>query len=211
VPGLSQYWHPHSCTGGPGGCGRRDARSRWTARAPTRRRTGARAGMPAAGSGARPTASRARTRAWPSPAGGRARGAARPAAALVVRFGARRCASCGPPACSGDRAEDSSWHLRGRTARYEVAVEGEANGSVPHLLPVRVPRRAPAPRRRAAPAPRRPRSPSASAGAGGRSSPARRTWRGSSAVGAGLAPLRAARSGGHGQRLGADEALETRP
>jgi hypothetical protein len=33
----------------------------------------------------------------------------------------------------------AGWRLRGRTARYEVEVEGHANGTQPHLLPVPVP------------------------------------------------------------------------
>ena len=36
-------------------------------------------------------------------------------------------------------AGDGTWHLRGRAAGYAVEVEGEANGSVPHLLPVPLP------------------------------------------------------------------------
>jgi hypothetical protein len=35
--------------------------------------------------------------------------------------------------------DGSGWRLRGRTARYEVEVEGHANGTEPHLLPVPVP------------------------------------------------------------------------
>jgi hypothetical protein len=62
-----------------------------------------------------------------------------PAAALVVRFGATTLRLVRPTGLLRATADDSSWHLRGRTARYEVEVEGEATGSVPHLLPVPVP------------------------------------------------------------------------
>jgi tocopherol cyclase len=35
--------------------------------------------------------------------------------------------------------DERGWRLRGRTARHRVEIEGHANGTAPHLLPVPVP------------------------------------------------------------------------
>ena len=137
VPGLSQYWHPHllgAAVRGERARRRRDQRPR-RARAPTPRRTGARAGCPTRGGGARPTASSARTSASPSPAG-RAR--------LGPPADHRRRRSSSPSAarCCGSCARSAAARHRRRPrlapARPHGAPRGRGRG----------PRR-----RRAAPAP----------------------------------------------------------
>jgi hypothetical protein len=59
--------------------------------------------------------------------------------AVVVRAG-DEVLRLGPPfAHVSSDLGDGSWRIRARSARHSVEVEGEANGSVPHRLPVPVP------------------------------------------------------------------------
>ena len=123
-------------------------RSPSTARPPTPRRTGARAGIRRSGGGARRTASPSgRTRAWRSPAAGRASARwpcpARPRSSS--RSAARSSASSRRPSRCASRSAAGGWRLRARGARYRVDIEGHAGGTEPHLLPVPVAVRAPAP------------------------------------------------------------------
>jgi tocopherol cyclase len=141
VPGLSQYWHPHLLHGvarGEAVVGTRaiglDGASAYA------EKNWGPGGMPAQWFWGQAHGF-AREDACVAFAGGRAGlGPLHvPAAALVVRFGGTTLRLVRPTGLLRARAEDAGWHLRGRTARYEVEVEGQADGSVPHLLPVPLP------------------------------------------------------------------------
>jgi hypothetical protein len=142
IPGLSQYWHPHLL----------GARVRGTARA------GAAAldldGAIAYaeknwGAGGHPPAwwwgqahGFEREDACVAFAGGDARLGPvrlRTATAVVVALGGEVLRLVSPPAPLRVMVDDRGWRLQGRTARHRIVLEGHANGSAPHLLPVPVP------------------------------------------------------------------------
>jgi tocopherol cyclase len=141
VPGLSQYWHPHLLHGvarGDAVVGGRPhaldgasvyAEKNWGA-----------GGMPDHWFWGQAHAFD-RQDACVAFAGGRAGVGPLhvPAAALVVSLGETTLRLVQPTGRLRARAQDGAWHLRGRTGRHVVEVEGEANGSVPHLLPVPLP------------------------------------------------------------------------
>ena len=141
VPGLSQYWHPHllhAVARGEAVVGAR-AIALDGASAYAEKNWGPE-GMPVQWFWGQAHGF-AREDACVAFAGGRA--GVGPlhtaAAALVVRFEATTLRLVRPTGLLRARADDGGWYLRGRTARYVVEVEGEADGNVPHLLPVPLP------------------------------------------------------------------------
>jgi hypothetical protein len=141
VPGLSQYWHPHllhAVAHGEAVVGGRplglDGASAYA------EKNWGDGGMPERWFWGQAHAF-ARQDACVAFAGGRAGlGPLHvPAAALVVSLGETTLRLVRPIGILRATAQDGRWHLRGRTATHVVEVEGEANGSVPHLLPVPLP------------------------------------------------------------------------
>jgi hypothetical protein len=141
VPGLSQYWHPHLlhavARGGALIGGRPIALDGASAYA--EKNWGA-AGMPEQWFWGQAHGFE-REDVCVAFAGGRAGVGPLhvPAAALVVSLGDTTLRLVQPTGLLRAVAGDGTWRLRGRTARAAVEVEGDADGSVPHLLPVPVP------------------------------------------------------------------------
>jgi hypothetical protein len=141
IPGLSQYWHPHLL----------GARVRGTARAgaATLDLDGATAYAEKNwGAAGHPPAwwwgqahGFARDDVCVAFAGGLAAlGAVRlRATSVVVAVGGEVFRLVSPPAPLRVAVDEGGWRLRGRTARHRVDIEGCANGTAPHLLPVPVP------------------------------------------------------------------------
>ena len=208
VPGLSQYWHPWllgARVRGTATLGDRTLDARRRVR-PTPRRTGARAGCPTRGGGARPRASpAARTRASPSPAAAPA--SAPSTSPRVARRPPRRRgpARRAPAAAAAHRAGEGRWRLRGRTPRDVVEVDGHVTAE-PHLLPVPVPGTRDHLDARAPPAPRGRAPPPRHAAAAARASRAHPRSRASSRAAAPSAPRRGATARGSGSA--ADHPLE---
>jgi hypothetical protein len=61
------------------------------------------------------------------------------ATSVVVVVGGEVLRLVSPPAPLRVAVDERGWRLRGRTARHRVEIEGHANGTAPHLLPVPVP------------------------------------------------------------------------
>jgi hypothetical protein len=141
VPGLSQYWHPHLLHATVRGSAEAGGRAIGLdgASAYAEKNWGA-GGMPEHWFWGQAHGFE-REDACVAFAGGRAGvGPLRvPAAALAVSLSGRMLRLVQPTGLLRAAASDGTWHLRGRAAGHTVEVEGEANGSVPHLLPVPLP------------------------------------------------------------------------
>jgi hypothetical protein len=141
IPGLSQYWHPHLL----------GARVRGTARAgdATLDLDGATAYAEKNwGAAGHPPAwwwgqahGFARDDAVVAFAGGLAAvGPVRVrATSVVVAVGGEVLRLVSPPAPLRVAVDERGWRLRARTPRHRVEIDGHANGTAPHLLPVPVP------------------------------------------------------------------------
>jgi tocopherol cyclase len=138
IPGLSQYWHPHLL----------GARVRGTARAGDRELELDGASAYAEknwGAGGHPREwwwgqahGFERPDACVAFAGGLARLGPVPvrATAVVVAVGGELLRVVSPPAPLRVAVDERGWRLRARTARHHVAIDGDANGTQPHRLPV---------------------------------------------------------------------------
>ena len=63
-----------------------------------------------------------------------------PATSVVVHLGDRETLRLAPPlAVTGADARGGAWRVRARSARHRISIEGDSNGSQPHLLPVPIP------------------------------------------------------------------------
>ena len=133
APRLPQYWHPHMLAARVTGSARLGgeevdlagtdayAEKNWGAAFPDEWWWG----QAALGGGA-----------LVAFAGGRLRGALS-ASAIVVRLGGGAVVRLAPPAAVvSAQAGGGAWHLRARSARHRVLLEGE--GGAPHILPVPV-------------------------------------------------------------------------
>ena len=141
VPGLGQYWHPHLLGARVHGV-LRLGDARWTfadARGYAEKNWGG--GFPRHWWWGQASGIGGDDQACVAFAGGDVRvGPVKlTPTAMVVRAGAD-VLRLGPPFAHVSSAlSDGSWRIRARSARHRVDVEGEANGSVPHRLPVPVP------------------------------------------------------------------------
>jgi tocopherol cyclase len=141
IPGLSQYWHPHLLGARVRGAARAGAAALDLdgATAYAEKNWGA-AGHPPAW--------------WWGQAHGFARGdvcvafagglaalgpARLRATSIVVAMGGEVLRLVSPPAPLRVAVDERGWRLHARTARHRVEIEGHANGTAPHLLPVPVP------------------------------------------------------------------------
>jgi hypothetical protein len=141
IPGLSQYWHPHLLGARVSGAAR--------AGAATLDLEGATAYAEKNwGAGGHPPAwwwgqahGFARDDACVAFAGGLATvGPVRlRATSVVVAVGGEVLRLVSPPVPLRAAVDERGWRLRVRTARHRVDIEGHANGTAPHLLPVPVP------------------------------------------------------------------------
>jgi tocopherol cyclase len=61
------------------------------------------------------------------------------ATSIVVAMGGEVLRLVSPPAPLRVAVDERGWRLHARTARHRVEIEGHANGTAPHLLPVPVP------------------------------------------------------------------------
>jgi len=137
VPGIGQYWHPHTLAAGVEGeatLGRQVVRlegatayaeKNWGAGFPGTWWWGQAHGFD-------------RPDACVAFAGGDARLGPVPlrATALVVRLGDELVRLAAPLAHVGAAVDDRGWHLRGRGATHTIEVEAHANGTAAHRLPV---------------------------------------------------------------------------
>jgi hypothetical protein len=138
VPGLSQYWHPHLLGGRVAGSATFDGHAVGLdgATAYAEKNWG-RGGFPPAWWWGQAQGF-AREDVCVAFAGGRAGlGPVRPTAtALVVRVGETVLRAVRPLQPVRVEVGEHGWRLRARTGRHVVALEGHANGTAPHLLPV---------------------------------------------------------------------------
>lgn len=145
VPGLSQYWHPHMLAGRVRGsaciAGEPIALDGATAYAEKNWGPG---GFPPAWWWGQAHGFDGDPGACVAFAGGHAGlghlGRARMrATSLVVRAGGETIRLAPPTALVRARVGAREWRLEGRSATHRVTVEGHANGTAPHLLPIPLP------------------------------------------------------------------------
>jgi tocopherol cyclase len=138
IPGLSQYWHPHllgARVRGTGRAGERELdldgatayaeknwgagghpREWWWGQAQAFERPDACVAFAGGLAGIGPVAVRA--------------------TAVVVAVDGELLRIVSPPAPLRVAVDERGWRLRARTARHRVAIDGDANGTQPHRLPV---------------------------------------------------------------------------
>jgi hypothetical protein len=144
VPGLSQYWHPHLLGARVRGSAQAGAAALDLdgATAYAEKNWGA-AGHPPAWWWGQAHGFE-REDACVAFAGGTAALGPlrlRAATAVVVALGGEVLRVTSPPAPLRIRVGADGWHLRARTPRHRIAIDGDPNGTDPHVLPVPDPSR----------------------------------------------------------------------
>jgi hypothetical protein len=134
VPGLGQYWHPYllgaraeGVLNGEPLVGAAYAEKNWGAGFPSRWWWGQAQGFD-------------HSDVCVAFAGGDARlgPLAVSPTSIVARIG-RDVLRFVPPAAAVSADVDGAWRLRGRSARFAIEIDGDANGTAPHTLPVPLP------------------------------------------------------------------------